>query len=60
MQRAGLEGERANRHGVLDQPAEVGVVARARAGRAPELGAERVVPDEQVEQAAEVRVVDLA
>ena len=45
---------------VLDQPAEVGVMARAGAGRAPEIGAERVVAEEAVEQGAQVRVVDLA
>ena len=60
VQRTGLEGERADRHGVLDQPAEVGVVAGASAGRAPEFGPERVVSQEGIEQAAVVRVVDLA
>ena len=42
------------------RPAEVGVVARASAGRAPEFGSERIVSQEGVEQAAEVRVLDLA
>ena len=36
------------------------MVARARAGRAPEVGAERVVAEERVEQAPQVRVVHLA
>src|SRR5262245_39058792 len=39
VQRAGLERERRDRHGVLQQAAEVGVVAPARARRAPELRA---------------------
>src|SRR5687767_12054864 len=57
---AGLEGQRPDRDRVLDQAAEVGVVAGAGARCAPEVGAERVVSDEGVEQAAVVRVVDLA
>ena len=60
MQRARLEGERRDGHRVLEQAAEVGVVAVARAGRAPEVGAELLVAQERVEQTAQVRVVHLA
>ena len=60
MQDAGLEGERGDRHRVLEQPAQVGVVARARAGRAAQLGPERVVAQEGVDQRAQVGVVHLA
>ena len=57
---AGLLGERGNRHGVLEQAAQVGVVPRPRAGRAPELGAERLVAEEEAEEPGEVGVVHLA
>ena len=57
---AGLERERGHGHRVLQQPAEVGVVADARAGRAPQLRPERVVGEEGVEQGAQVGVVHLA
>ena len=60
VQDARLEAERADRDGVLEQPAEVGVVARARAGRPAQLGPERVVAEEGVDQGAQVGVVDLA
>ena len=40
VQDARLQRERPDRDGVLEQPAEVGVVAGARARRAPELGAQ--------------------
>ncbi len=60
VERARLERERADRHGVLEQAAEVRVVARAGAGRAAEVGAECFVPEEEVEQRAQVGVVDLA
>ena len=60
MQRAGLEGERRDGDRVLEQAAQVGVVAAARAGRAAKVGAEALVAEERVEQRAQVRVVDLA
>ena len=41
VQRAGLADERRDRDRVLEQPAEVRVVARARARRAAELGRQR-------------------
>ena len=59
MERAGLEGERGHRHGVLEEAAEVGVVSRARARRAAELVAKAGVAEERVEQRAQVGVVDL-
>ena len=45
---------------VLEQPAEVGVVAVARARRAAPLGAQRGVAEQRVEQRLEAGVVDLA
>ena len=60
VENAGLVRERADRHGVLEQPAEVGVVARPGAGRAAQLGAERLVAEEGVDQGAQVGVVHLA
>ena len=57
---AGLERERGHGDGVLEQAAEIGVVAAARAGRAAQLGAEALVAQEGVEQRAQVGVVDLA
>ena len=53
-------GEHRDRHRVLEQPAEVGVVPRAGAGGASELGAEVVVLEEGAEQRPVVGVVDLA
>ena len=52
--------ERRDGDRVLEQAAEVGVVARARAGRAAQLGAEARVGEERVEQAAVAGVGDLA
>ena len=46
--------------GVLEQAAQVGVVAGARAGRAAELGAEGGVAQERVDQLPQARVVHLA
>ena len=60
VQHARLLRERGDRDRVLEQPAEVRVVAAARAGRAAQLGAERLVAEERVEQRAQVGVVDLA
>ena len=61
VQDAGLLGERGHGDGVLEQAAQVGVVARARAGRAAELGAERLVAEERSRAAgARSRVVHLA
>ena len=45
----------ADRHGVLEQAAEVGVVAAAGAGRAPQLRAERLVVEERGEQRGAAR-----
>ena len=55
VERAGLVGERPDGHRVLDQPAEVGVVPRTRAGGAPEVRAEGVVAEERVAAGAEGR-----
>ena len=60
VQLGALERERADRDRVLEQPAEVGVVAGARARRAAPLGAQRGVAEQALEQAAIGRVVDLA
>ncbi len=60
VQLGDLERERADRDRVLEQPAEVRVVAAARARRAPPLGAQRGVAQQPVEQLAVGRVVDLA
>ena len=60
MQLGALERQRADRDRVLQQPAEVGVVAGARARRAAPLGAQRVVAEQPLEQRAVARVVDLA
>src|SRR5436853_5309470 len=57
---AGLLHERRDRDRVLEQPAEVGVVSRARARGAAKVGAEGVVPEERVDEPPEARVVDLA
>ena len=50
VQHAGLQRERRHGDRVLEQAAQVGVVARARAGRAAELGPERARRQEGVEQ----------
>ena len=60
MQRARLERQRRHGDRVLEQPAEVGVVAGARAGRAPQRVAEVPVLEEGAEQAPVVGVVHLA
>src|SRR5918992_1508855 len=57
---AGLERERGDGDRVLEQAAEVGVMAGAGAGGAAELGAEARVAQERVEERAQVGVVDLA
>src|SRR5688500_17943101 len=57
---AGLEPERGHRDRVLQEAAEVGVMAGAGARGAAELGAEARVAQERVEERAQVRVVDLA
>ena len=60
MQGAGLEHQGRDRHRVLDQPAEVGVVAAAGAGRAAKpvgLGAR---DDRRLDDRAQGRIVDLA
>ncbi len=51
VQLAELVGERRHGDGVLEQPAEVGVVAAARAGRPAPRGAQRAVGQQLVEQA---------
>ena len=60
VQLARLQRERADRDRVLEQPAEVGVMAGARARRAPPLGAQRGVAEQAVEQRPVARLVDLA
>ena len=60
MQRGVSTASVADRDGVLEQPAEVGVVAAARARRAPPLGAQRLVAEQALEQARVGGVVDLA
>ena len=60
VQLAGLERERADRDGVLEQAAEVGVVAAARARRAAPLGAQRGVAEQALQQRAVAGLVDLA
>ena len=60
VQRAGLQGQRRHRDGVLEQPAEVGVVAGARARRAAQRRAQRPVAEEVGEQRREGRIAHLA
>ena len=60
VQHARVLRERGHRHRVLEQAAEVGVVAAARAGRAAQPSPERPVRHERGEQAPVVRVVHLA
>ena len=60
VQLRGLEGERRHRHGVLEQPAEVGVVPGARARRPPPLRTELAVTPQRGQQRTERRVVHLA
>ena len=60
MEHAGLCREGGHRDGVLDQPAQVGVVAGARAGRLAKGRAKGLVAQEAVEQRAQMRVVHLA
>ena len=57
---AKLERQRAHRDGVLEQPAEIRVVAAARARRAPPLRAQRGIAEQRLHQPAVRRVVDLA
>jgi hypothetical protein len=60
VQDAGLEGERRDRDGVLDETAQVGVVPGACARRPPEVRPEPLVIEERLEQCAQVGGVDLA
>ncbi len=60
VQLAGLERERPDGDRVLEQAAEVGVVAVARARRAAPLLAQRRVAEQRVEQRLQAGVVDLA
>ena len=60
MQRAGLERQRGHGHGVLEQPAEIGVVAAARARGGAQRGPEVLVGQEGVEQPPQIAVVHLA
>jgi hypothetical protein len=60
MQHAGLDHERPHRDGVLEQAAEVGVVAAARARGAAPLGAQGVVREQALQQPRVRRVVHLA
>ena len=60
MQLAGLERERRDRDRVLEQAAEVGVVAGARARRAAPLGAQRRVLEQRLQQRAVAGLVHLA
>ena len=60
MELAGLEHERADRHRVLQQPAEVGVVAGTGAGSATELGGVRARQHQAGGHLAQPRLVDLA
>ncbi len=55
-----LLGPRRDRDGVLEQPAEVGVVAGPRARGEAELGAERLVGEQAVKQRPVAGVGDLA
>ena len=56
---ADLTDKGADGDGVLDQPADVGVVARSRAGCAPELGGDRVGEQHPLDDAPQRRVVHL-
>ena len=60
VQLADLADQRADRDGVLEQPAEVGVVAGPGAGRAPELGGDRLGEQDPLDHRPQARVVDLA
>ena len=60
MQLAGLGGQRGHRHGVLQQPAEVGVMTVARARRAAPLRPQRRIAEQPLEQRAVAGLVDLA
>ena len=60
MQRAGLDCERPDGDGVLEQPTEVGVVTAARGGPAPQCRAQRVVAEDTAQQRAVARLADLA
>ncbi len=60
VQGAGLERERRDGDGVLEQAAEVRVVAGARARGAAPCRAQRAVGEQVVQQRAQARVMDLA
>ena len=61
VQRAGLDRERRDRDGVLEQPAEVGVMAaRACTASGAARRVARASPSRRVDQAPERRVADLA
>ena len=55
-----LLGERRNRDGVLEQAAEVRMVAGAATRRAPPGGSQDCIAEQRVEQSAVTLVVDLA
>ncbi len=60
VQQAGLLRQLGDRDGVLEQAAEVGVVAGAGARRPPPRGPQRLVADEVGDQRPQARLVDLA
>ncbi len=59
MELAGLEDDRADRDGVLDQPAQICVVAPLGARRAPELRGVRALQDQPRGDLPKTVVVDL-
>ena len=60
MELADLADERGDRDRVLEQPAEIGVMAAAGTGRAPELRRHRLGVEDPLDHLAESLVVDLA
>src|SRR4029078_7175541 len=60
MELADLADERGDRDRVLEQPAEIGVMAAAGTGRAPELRRHRLGVEDPLDHLAERLVVDLA
>src|SRR5579859_1970175 len=60
VQLAELKGECGHRHRVLEQAAQIGMVAGAAAGRAAQPGAELAVLEHALEQSAEGTVVNLS
>src|SRR5450755_287762 len=59
MQLAEVVGKRGDRDGVLEQAAEVGVMAGAGAGRPAPGGPERLIDEQRIEQCAVAAVEDL-